>query len=111
MANSNLNRDGKTIYVRLCKALETCHKKYGDHAHHAINGILHRQFGDINVNTLREIVRKGEFWKLAIQTQRAQHMRVVEGQAMVKQFDLLVGASTENATTKTSTENTTDVAY
>jgi signal transduction histidine kinase len=90
-ANSNQNRDGKTVYLRFVKALETCHTKYGDRATHAINGIMHRQFGeDMTAATLREIVRKGEFWKLAIQSQRAQHTRATQNQTAVEILDLLL---------------------
>jgi hypothetical protein len=90
-ANGNMQRDGKTVYLRFVKALETCHKKYGDRAKYAIEGITRRQFGeDMTVAALREIVRKGEFWKLAVQSQRAQHLRATQNQQAVEILDLLI---------------------
>ena len=104
-ANGNLNRDGKTVYLRFVKALETCHKKYGDRAKYAIEGVTRRQFGDdMTVAALREIVRKGEFWKLAVQSQRAQHSRATENQSAVEILDLLIDgvvASTPSGTAET----------
>ena len=90
-ANGNMNRDGKTVYLRFVKALETCHKKYGDRAKYAIQGVMARQFGpDMTTEALKAIVAKGEYWKLPIQSQRAQHMAAEQNRTAVELLDLLI---------------------
>jgi hypothetical protein len=93
MGHAGSNKNGYTVWLRFKKACETCHKKYsGDKARYAIEGIARRQFGDdMTLSALRDILAAGEFWKLDIQSQRAQHMRAVTKQAAVEEFDILLG--------------------
>jgi hypothetical protein len=60
---------------------------------HAIAGVARKQFGDnMTLGALREILAAGEFWKLDIQSQRAQHMAAVTKQTAVDEYDLLIGS-------------------
>lgn len=104
-ATNSSTRNGKTVYLRLMKAFETCHKKYGDRAKYAIEGILRRQLGDdMTVAAFRDIVATGQFWKLDIQSQRAQHMAAQEKKNALELLDLLIDgvvASTPSGTAET----------
>ena len=119
MSTAGSTQNGKTVWLRFKKACETCHTKYGagsERAMYAIAGIAKRQFGDeMTLLALREILVKGEFWKLDIQSQRAQHMRAVEKTAAVDEFDILIGravaASTSGAASYTHQDMTEVVPF
>jgi hypothetical protein len=108
-SNGNMNKDGKTVWERYLKALETCHKKFGDRAHHVIEGVTRRQFGDMPVEEIRAIAAAGEWWKLILQSQRVQHLRATETASAVEKFDLLMFGVVPDSAPKNETATSTDL--
>lgn len=80
----NAQECGKVVFERLVKGMETIRAKSitPEQKDAQIAGIILKQFGaGFTINEILDADAKNEYWKLEIQSRRAQHTAITEASA------------------------------